>query len=103
MNETLQENENVVSRIALASEPNQRKPDTMPLTAKLFQPAAKIAKRRVANVSNAGKLFVLEAAPLTLKYAAPPHVQFANVLSPINHKRLTRRKTIKYHHTWQPQ
>ena len=38
----------------------------MPSTRQTFQPAAKMAQRRAANVSNAGNPFVPKPAPSTL-------------------------------------
>ena len=60
----------------------QQQPDALPHTTKLFQPAAKMAQPTVANVGNSSNLFVSKVAPVTLKEAAPKHVQFGNMLPP---------------------
>ena len=82
VDDKLTKNENDVCRVALASESMQQQPGALPLTTKLFQPAAKMAQPTVANVGNSGSLFVPNVAPLTLKKAASQYVQFGNGLPP---------------------
>ena len=60
----------------------QQQPGALPHTTKLFQPAGKMAQPTVANVGNSGNLFVPKVAHVTLKRAAPQHVQFGNDLLP---------------------
>ena len=60
----------------------QQQPGSLPHTTKLFQPAGKMAQPTVANVGNSGNLFVPRVAHVTLKRAAPQHVQFGIHLPP---------------------